>query len=102
MQANSPSASSVRTIAGLCARGVLAIGLIFAVDHAFAGGKVYRCGNAFQDQPCATETVPAAKVASRDTVPAASVPKGDTRPAAGANDRLIVDPPRAVVLDVRH
>lgn len=96
----------VRTIAGVCARGVLVIGLMFAVDHAFAGGKVYRCGNTFQDQPCATAPVeatrPGEKVAARSTVPAASVPHGDARPTAGGNDRLVLDAPRAIVIDVRR
>lgn len=85
-----------------------ALVLAGATAPAYAA-KVYRCGNAFQDQPCATEkegdTRPAATrtPAARD-VNAPAAPSRTAAPSVATPiaDRLAIDAPRSVAIEVRR
>ena len=103
-------APGVRTAILICARLLLLVGVVFAVDRAFAGGVVYRCGNQYQDQPCAAAVNEAARPAT--TQAAQPSPPRDAskrvavaaaRPAAAiAIDRQVVDGATGVTIQARR
>ncbi len=60
----------------------LASFMVFAATPALAKGKVYRCGNAFQDRPCPEPKLADARpgvTAPATTAPREPVPCGATR-----------------------
>jgi len=92
----------------ICLRVLLLFGLVFAVDRTFAAGKVYRCGNQFQDQPCASTINEAARPAATRDAQTASVADGPkviviaaARPAT-AKDRQAVDRANEATSDARR
>jgi hypothetical protein len=95
-------------IARWVACALFALVAVSATRPAVAG-KVYRCGNAFQDQPCATDKEAEARAATKPGTAreAPSTPSTPTRPATPSTstqgaDRLVLDAPRTVTIEARR
>ena len=95
-------------IARLIACALFALVMVGATRPAVAA-KVYRCGNVFQDQPCATDKEAEARATTKPgtaprEAPAQSTPTRPASPSASSQgaDRLVFDAPRTTIIQARR